>query len=551
VLPKRRTGAGGKLPTGTVKAVGAGGGATIPPGTPRTEMRLRLGHSRRVSSPSPQPAVAIVGAGISGVAAAFFLRDRGVAVTVLEGSPRLGGKLAVSEVAGIAVDEGAEALLARRPEGTDLIGAVGLADHLVWPGTTAAGIWTRGHLHPLPKRQFLGVPADLGELESTGILSAAGLARAREDLRLPPTPRDGDVPVASYVGARFGLELVDRLVDPLLGGVYAGRSDELSYEATLTALAQASRQHRSLAEAAQALLPAPSAGDGNAQPRPVFTTLSGGLGTLPAAVADRSGASVRTGAMVRELTRRGETGADAGGGWRLTIGPTRAPEWFDADAVILAVPARPASRLLAGVPGAGPAAAALGEIGYASMAIVTLAYPRDAFPSRPQGSGYLVPAVDGRAVKAVTFSTVKWPHLQTGAAGEAGRAGEAGEAGEAGVEIVRCSVGRIGEEALLQRDDHELGELAAADLADTTGVRGAPVAVRVTRWGGGLPQYTVGHLERVARIRSGVAALPGLAVCGAAYDGIGIPACIASARLAADQVLAHLESREPRPARAG
>src|ERR1700685_1352621 len=147
------------------------------------------------------PRVVIVGGGIAGLAAAFFLRDAGLAVTVLEGSPRLGGKLAVSEVGGVAVDEGAEALLARRPEGTDLIGAVGLAGQLVWPGTTAAGIWTRGRLHPLPQHQFLGRPADLGELESSGILSAAGLARAREDLRLPPTPRDGDVPVASYVGA--------------------------------------------------------------------------------------------------------------------------------------------------------------------------------------------------------------------------------------------------------------------------------------------------------------------------------------------------------------
>jgi protoporphyrinogen/coproporphyrinogen III oxidase len=488
---------------------------------------FRLGHSRRVTSPSPRPTVAIVGGGIAGLAAAFFLRDRGLAVTVLEGSPRLGGKLAVSQIAGVSVDEGAEALLARRPEGTELIGALGLSGQLQSPGTTSSGIWTRGGLHPLPRRQFMGVPADLDELDRSGILSPAGEARARDDLRLPPTPRDGDVAVAGYVGARFGPELVDRLVDPLLGGVYAGRSDQLSFEATLGDLARESRQHRSLAEAAAALLPAPQPAPGpGAAPRPgppVFTTLAGGLGTLPGAVAAGSGASVRTGAMTRELARTPD-------GWRLTIGPTRAPERLDADAVILAVPARPAGRLLAGMPGAGPAAAALGEIGYASMAIVTLAYPPDAFGRTPEGSGYLVPAVDGRAVKAVTFSTVKWPHLR--------RAG-------AGLQIVRCSVGRIGDEAVLQRDDHELAGLAAADLAAATGVRGAPAEIRVSRWGGGLPQYTVGHRDRVARIRAGVAAQPGLAVCGAAYDGVGIPACIASARLAADQVLAYLQSRDP------
>jgi protoporphyrinogen/coproporphyrinogen III oxidase len=508
-----------------IPAASLPGASTRPPGW----------HSRRVDSAFPRPAVAIVGGGISGLAAAFFLRDRGLSVTVLEGSPRLGGKLAVSEIAGIAVDEGAEALLTRRPEGTDLIGAVGLASQLVVPGSTASSIWTRGRMRPLPRRQVMGVPADLGELEHSGILSGPGLARARDDLRLPPTPWDGDVPVAGYVGARFGQELVDRLVDPLLGGVYAGRSGELSFEATLGGLAQAARQHRSLAAAAASLLPGPA----ERPAPPVFTTLSGGLGTLPAAVAARSGATVRTGAMTRELSRTVKGDAEAGGGWRLTVGPARAPESLEADAFILAVPARPSSKRLSGLAGAGPAAAALGEISYASVAIVTLAYRQAALPRLPEGSGYLVPAVDGRAVKAVTFSTVKWPHLR---------------AGHGDLHIVRCSVGRVGEEALLQRDDGELAEIAAADLAAATGVRGAPVGVRVSRWGGGLPQYTVGHRERVARIRAAVAALPGLAVCGAICDGIGIPACIASARVAADQVLAHLAQRDarvPRPARAG
>ena len=479
-----------------------------------------------------RPHVVIVGAGIAGLAAAFFLRDEPVRVTVLEGSSRLGGKLAVSEVAGVAVDEGAEALLVTRPEGTGLIARAGLADDRVEPGTTSSAIWTLGALRPLPRRQFMGVPSDLAELARSGVVSGEGAARASQDLELPPTMRDGDVPVADYVGARFGAEVVDRLVDPLLGGVYAGRSSELSFDATMPALAAASRRYQSLAEAAGSLLPPVPAPAGTRSGGTVFTTLAGGLGLLPAFLAKASGAEVRTASMARTLSPApGAPGA--GHGWRLTVGSAAAEELIDADAVILAVPARPAGRLLAGVPGASAAVTALGEISYASMAIVTLAYPRSAFPGDGLAalgwSGYLVPAVDGRAVKAVTFSTVKWPHLVDVTAH-----------GAEPLEIVRCSVGRIGEEALLQRADEDLAALAAAELAAATGVRGAPITHRVTRWGGALPQYTVGHLDRVARIRAAIATEPGLAVCGAAYDGVGIPACVATASTAASQVMEFL-----------
>jgi protoporphyrinogen/coproporphyrinogen III oxidase len=513
------------------------------------------------------PVVAIIGGGIAGLAAAYALRGAGVAVTVLEGSPRLGGKLAVSPVAGIEVDAGAEALLARRPEGVGLLAELGLDGERRDPGTTSAGIWTRGEIRPLPRRQFMGVPAEPAELGGTGLLSPEGVTRAAEDAGLPAAPADdADASVTDRVGARMGREVVDRLVEPLLGGVYAGRCEDLSFQATLAPLAAAAPRYPSLGAAVASLLqpappapamptpamsgPAPSApappgsapappgsalappgsalapGSGSAGPAaapPVFTTLAGGLGTLPPLLAAASGADVRTRSMVRELSRTAD-------GWRLTIGSAHAPQWLDADAVILALPARPASRLLAAASPA--AAAALAEISYASMAVITLAYPGAAFPAPPAGSGFLVPAVDGHAIKAVTYSTVKWPHLRSSGAG---------------LHLVRCSVGRLGDEAILQRDDDDLAALAAADLAAAAGVRGRPADVRVTRWGGGLPQYSVGHLGRVARIRAGVAAEPGLAVCGAAYDGVGIPACIASARQAAGQVLAHLSARVGRP----
>ncbi len=469
------------------------------------------------------PHVVIVGGGIAGLAAAFFLKDEPVTVTLLEGSPRLGGKLSASEVAGVPMDEGAEALLARRPEGVDLITATGLGEDLVPAGVTSSAIFTRGAMRPLPRRQFMGVPADIGELAATGVVSPEGIARARREPGLPAEP--GDVSVTGYVGARLGAEVVDRLVDPLLGGVYAGRSEDLSFAATLAPLAAAAVRHRTLTGAAASLIPPPP--PSSAAPAPVFVTLTTGLGSLPEVIAKASGADVRTGAMVRDLARTEH-------GWRLTVGSAAGPGYLRADAVIIAVPAAPAARLLSRTVPA--ASTALAEIPYASMAIITLAYRAEALfqqqSPHESRSGYLVPAVDGKAVKAVTFSTVKWPHL----------AARARAAARAPVHVVRCSIGRVGEVALLQRDDEDIAALAAAEVADAIGVTSAPVARRVTRWGGALPQYNVGHLDRVARVRAAVAGQPGLAVAGAAYDGVGIPACVATARSAATSVVRHVRA---------
>lgn len=459
--------------------------------------------------------VVVVGGGIAGLAAAWYLRQGGgdaIAVTVLESSPEIGGKLRVSEVAGLPVDEGAEAMLARRPEGRDLARLVGLGDDLVYPGTIASMIYSRGRLRPLPAGQVMGVPSDLGALARSGILSPAGLARVPLDLVLPPTLTTTDVSVAAYIRARMGSEVLDRLVEPLLGGVYAGRAETLSLDATMPRIAALARTERSLLTAVRHVVAATPADGG-----PVFTTLRAGMGALPGAVAAASGAEIRTGVTARELSRTES-------GWRVIAGPASALEAIDADAVIVATPAPAAARLLTReVP---KAAAELARIVYASMAIVTLAYPRTAFPTPPEGSGYLVPPVEGRPVKAATFSTIKWPHLAQA---------------DPNLIVLRCSIGRLGEEQVLQRDDTELIALAMDEIAEMTGARGLPAGSRVTRWGGSLPQYEVGHLDRVARIRAAVAGVPGLAVCGAVYDGIGIPACIATARTAAARVLDHLD----------
>ncbi|WAX76386.1 protoporphyrinogen oxidase [Streptomyces sp. KMM 9044] len=473
------------------------------------------------------PHVVVVGGGVAGLAAAFFLRDKPVRVTVLEGASRLGGQLAVSELAGVVVDEGAESMYARRPKTARLLKAAGLEDRVVAAGTKSMAIWTRDQIRPQPDRQFMGVPSDMDELAKSGILSDSGVARAREDLTLPRAERGGDVSVAAYVGGRLGREVVDRLVDPFLSDAYFGRADELSFEATLTPLAAASRRHTSLAEAAGAMIPAPL--PPGQEPTTGISTLTLGLGSLPQVLVDGLLAAspdsvVRTGTTVRELARREH-------GWRVTVGIAAEPEHIDADAVIVAVPAARAGRLLAGAPGSARATAALAEIPYAGSVVITLAYPREALAGmRALGhSGYRVPAVDGRALKVVTFSTMKWPHL----------------AGE--VDIVRCQAGGSGGEDLLERDDADLVALAASEAAEATGVTGGPLASRVSRWNDAVPQYTVGHLDRVARIRAAVETQPGLAVCGAAYDGVGVGQCVASALKAVEQVLGELRKNASAP----
>lgn len=465
--------------------------------------------------------VAVVGGGITGLAAAYALRAAApdVVVTVLEAADRVGGKLRGHEVGGLALDAGAESMLARRPEGVDLARAVGLAADLESPVTTSAQVWSRGRLHPLPRGQVMGIPTDLHALAAGGLLSPAELLRVPLDRWLPPTRSQPDVSVGSYVRRRLGRAVVDRLVDPLLGGVYAGPADGLSLAATLPALAAAVRTERSLLAAATRVRHAGASG-------PPFAGLRGGMGRLPAAVARASGATVRTGATVRQLRR-------TDGGWRLVVGGAAGasggpgpadtgPQVVDADAVVLAVPSAPAARLL-GTLAPGPAAE-LARVRYASMALVTFVFPAGSVRDLP-GSGLLVPAVERRAVKAATYATAKWSWV-----GGPGR-----------LDVVRASLGRYGEEAVLQRDDAELAGLALGELAGMVGLSVRPSDVRVTRWGGGLPQYAPGHLDRVARVRAGLTQHPTLALAGAAYDGVGIPACIASGTAAAASVLRALD----------
>lgn len=459
----------------------------------------------------------IIGGGVAGlVAARSVLRDRPDArVVVLEGSGQVGGAVRRATLAGHLVDVGAESMLARRPEAVDLVDALGHGQDLVAPAMTAASLWTRGRLVPLPKAQVMGVPTD--PTAFVDVLTDAERERARVARPWPSGAVTQDVSVGDYVGARLGRAVVDRLVDPILGGVYAGNADRLSLRATMPALW----------EVAQADAPLSTLARPATEPtRPVFAGLVGGVGRLPELLAEdviARGGTISLRTMARGLRREGS-------GWAVTVGPTIEESVVRARSVVVAVPAANAARLLQQV--APGAADALGTVETASSVVISLAVRRRTAPTF-SGSGFLVPAVDGRPIKAATFSANKWAWTA---------------ALDPDLFVLRASIGRAGEAATLQRDDDTLVTQAIGGLQDALGAPlGDPIDVHVQRWGGGLPQYAVGHVELVGRVRRSVGEHPGLAVAGATYDGVGIPAVVASAQTAADIVVSHLDSTQLAP----
>ncbi|WP_054055603.1 protoporphyrinogen oxidase [Alloactinosynnema sp. L-07] len=458
--------------------------------------------------------VAIVGGGISGLAAAHRLRDLlgpDAVITVVEQTDRLGGKLRTVDLAGIRYDVGAEAYLVRRPEAAALVAELGI--EITHPTAARSTVRAGGVTRPIPGGTMLGIPASAGAVSD--VLSEEGLRRVEAEPALPPLRLEGaDLGLGALIRSRFGDELPDRLIDPLLGGVYAGGVDSLGLRATLPQLAAAiDGGATSLTAAAATVIGNPTGG-------PVFGTVPSGLSTLVDRLA--RDVDVRLGVPVRLLERTES-------GWRLTLGAAAsghepADPVLDVDAVVLAVPPAAARRLLDGV--VAVAAMAYSRIETASVGVVALALPPGT--PLPDTSGVLVGAAERRgdgkpfAVKAFTYSATKWAHLDA--------------------VVVRGSVGRFGDPGALLADDDELVRLVRDDLAELAGVTAAPIDTLVTRWGGGLPQYGVGHVELARRIEEAVAAEPGLAVAGAALHGVGVPACIGTGEAAARRVAAHLHT---------
>lgn len=459
--------------------------------------------------------VVVVGGGVTGLAAAHRVLTSapGADVTLLESSAVTGGLIRTSPFAGLDIDEGADAFLVRVPWARELAVELGLSDELVAPATGHACIW-RGSLHRIPSELVLGVPASVASLAAGNLFSVRGRLRAAIEPLLPRTKDHRDC-IGELIRARFGREVHERLVDPLVGSIYAADTDHFSLE-TVPQIAQLASSRSMLLAAQRTRAAAATSTVAAAQ---VFAAPRGGMGTFTRALADAigtMGGTVRTATEVTDIVRDGDgTGRD---GYLVSTaaGDVR------ADAVILATPAHAAAGLVRSLSPEAHRALALWT--HASVVMITLVVPASQWPARLDGSGYLVPKPDQRWVTAASFGSNKWAHWRPAD----------------GSRILRVSLGRDGLD-VLDHDDDTLVNLALADLKHHLGVDFAPASVRVTRWPRSFPQYRPGHFVRLAAIESELrAAAPGVVLAGASYRGIGIPACVQQADEAASRVVAHL-----------
>ncbi len=456
--------------------------------------------------------VVVVGGGIAGLAAAHRLVEHAQAgapldVVLLEASDRLGGSIGTERAGGFVLERGADSMITDKPWGLALCERVGLAGRLVGtrPGERRTMVVHGGRLHPLPEGFLLMAPTSLWPVATSPLFSLAGKLRMALDLVLPRRRVGGDESLAAFVRRRLGGEALERVADPLAGGIYTADPERLSLAATMPRFLELERTHRSVVLGLRATARV-APGDAGAR-YGMFVAPVDGMGALVEAVARRLPEGVvRVGREVASLAR------DAGR-WRIAAGG----QAIDADAVIVAAPAFAAARLLA------PLDPALGglldAIDYASSAMVTLGFPAAGLAGRLTGFGFVVPFTERRPLLACTYASRKYP----------GRAPE-------GHELLRAFVGGARRPDLVELDDDTLVTTVRDELRALLGITTDPVLVRVDRWRRAMPQYAVGHLDRVAAIEQRAAALPGLALAGAAYRGVGIPDCVRSGEAAADGV---------------
>ncbi len=465
--------------------------------------------------------VVVIGGGIAGLAAAHRLtelsreRSRPLRVTLVEAKPRLGGSIGTERVDGFVIESGPDSFISEKPWALKLCERIGFTSRLVGTRDEFRRTYVvhAGRLHPLPDGFLLLAPTRFWPLVTTGLFTWPGKMRMALDLVLPRGPQRADESLGSFVSRRLGREALERVAQPLVGGIYTADPDTLSLAATMPRFLEMERQWRSIIWAMwRAQRRAPAAARASSGARwSLFVSVDDGMQSLVDAIAQRlPDGTVRLG--------HGVAGIERSDTWR--IGLTNG-ERLEADAVVLATPAHLSAGFVE--PFDAPLAGELRGIPYASSATVSLAYRRDHIPRPLDSFGFVVPLVESRSIVACTFSSLKYP----------GRAPD-------GMVLLRAFVGGAMQEDQYHQDDAVVVDSVRRELRELLGITQDPVLTRIHRHAGAMPQYQVGHLDRMARIDARLTQHPGLAVAGNAYRGVGIPDCIHSGELAAEAVVTHL-----------
>ena len=476
---------------------------------------------------TPSWTVAVIGGGISGLATALALAEQAqscgltVRCTVLEASPAWGGKIVTHKIGNLITEAGPDSFLSTKPAGLQLIAKLGLTDELINTNETGkrAFVYSSGRLRELPEGLIAITPGQIGPFLKSGLLSFGGVARMGLEVVLPANRSGADESLASFVRRRFGREAFERMMEPLMAGIYAGDAEHMSIKATFPRFVELERAHGSVLRGMLAARSSRTQEPSGTERRTMFVSLKPGLEALVTALVRRltaQGVTVRSGVSVESLRVR----SHRLGRWTYDI-MLQDRSALSVDSLVLATPAFVAADLLR--PLTPIAAGLLDMIPYASTGTVALAYPASVIGGSIQGFGFVVPRVERRDLIAATWTSLKWPH-------------------RAPPEqlLVRCYVGGAGRESILELDDKAVIARVRAELREICGLTAEPTYVEVNRWMKAMPQYLLGHLERLEQAEVALSRYGGLVLTGSAYRGVGIPDCIREGTVAAEKVVRYL-----------
>jgi protoporphyrinogen/coproporphyrinogen III oxidase len=450
--------------------------------------------------------VVIVGGGISGLSAAFYLSRRGVPATILEQRPRLGGVIRTEHVEGCTLEAGPDSFLSAKPAALELIRELGLADQVIGSNdfSRKTYVWKRGRLLPLPEGLMMMVPTKIGPLLSSPLLGWGTKARMGLELLHPPKTSNGDQSVAEFVQEHYGKEAVDYLAEPLLSGIYGGNPRELSVTAVLPRFVTLARRYGSLTRGVLAER-AKTAASNHGPAAPLFRTLKGGLEQMIDALLSAIQSSITVHHVRAEALER------TSGGFRLRA----SGDWIEAERIVLACEAHNVAALVASLD--TRLAELLGSVPYSSSMTVALAFDARDLRERPSGHGFLVPKKERRRLMACTWVGEKFPYRVP----------------EDKI-VARCFLGGMEDAGVLSESNETISQIVIHELREIAGIDAPPKFVRIHRWPRSMAQYTVGHPQRLAEIEARVKAIPGLELAGNAYEGIGIPDCVRMGKRAAE-----------------